>query len=90
MPESTRLDDRVKGIVGNMDALPFQEEELDLIWSEGAIYNIGFERGITEWRKFLKPGGYLAVTDASWFTDSGLLKFMISGWMPIPKSTPFP
>lgn len=65
-----KLDKRVKGVVGNMDALPFQEEELDLIWSEGAIYNIGFERGITEWRKFLKSGGYLAVTDASWFTDS--------------------
>lgn len=39
------LQERVKGIVGSMDALPFEEEELDLIWSEGAIYNIGFERG---------------------------------------------
>ena len=48
-----RLEERVKGIVGNMDALPFQEGEHDLIWSEGAIYNIGYERGITEWRKFL-------------------------------------
>ena len=65
-----RLEERVKGIVGNMDALPFQEGELDLIWSEGAIYNIGYERGITEWRKFLKPGGYLAVTEASWFTET--------------------
>jgi ubiquinone/menaquinone biosynthesis C-methylase UbiE len=63
------LQDRVKGIVGSMDNLPFQEEELDLIWSEGAIYNIGFERGLTEWRKFLKPGGYVAVTEGTWFTD---------------------
>jgi len=36
------LQDRVKGIVGSMDKLPFRDEELDLIWSEGAIYNIGF------------------------------------------------
>lgn len=63
------LPNRVKGHVGSMDQLPFQAEELDLIWSEGAIYNIGFERGINEWRKFLKPGGYLAVSEASWFTD---------------------
>jgi ubiquinone/menaquinone biosynthesis C-methylase UbiE len=42
------LQDRVKGIVGNMENLPFQEEDLDLIWSEGAIYNIGFERGLNE------------------------------------------
>jgi len=42
------LQDRVKGIVGSMDNLPFCDEEFDLIWSEGAIYNIGFERGINE------------------------------------------
>lgn len=63
------LQDRVKGIVGSMDNLPFQEGELDLIWSEGAIYNIGFERGLNEWRKYLKPGGYIAVSESSWFTD---------------------
>lgn len=63
------LHDRVKGIVGSMEELPFQKEEFDLIWSEGAIYNIGFERGLKEWREFLKPGGYLAVTEACWFTE---------------------
>lgn len=63
------LQDRVKGIVGTMENLPFQEEEFDLIWSEGAIYNIGFERGLNEWRKFLKQGGYIAVTENTWFTE---------------------
>lgn len=63
------LQNRVKGIVGSMDNLPFQNEELDLIWSEGAIYNIGFERGLNEWRKYLKTGGYIAVSESSWFTD---------------------
>ena len=52
-----------------MENLPFQEEELDLIWSEGAIYNIGFERGLNEWRKFLKQGGYIAVTENTWFSE---------------------
>lgn len=63
------VDDRVKGIVGSMDDIPFEEGELDLIWSEGAIYNIGFGKGLIYWRKFLKPGGFVAVTEASWFTD---------------------
>ncbi|WP_018336824.1 MULTISPECIES: class I SAM-dependent methyltransferase [Butyricimonas] len=63
------LQDRMKGIVGSMDNLPFQDEELDLIWSEGAIYNIGFERGLNEWRKYLKTGGYIAISESSWFTD---------------------
>jgi ubiquinone/menaquinone biosynthesis C-methylase UbiE len=63
------LQDRVKGIVCSMDNLPFQDEELDLMWSEGAIYNIGFERGLNEWRKYLKTGGYIAVSEISWFTE---------------------
>jgi SAM-dependent methyltransferase len=63
------LQNKVKGEVGSMDNLPFGDEDLDLIWSEGAIYNIGFERGINEWRKFLKTGGYIAVSEVSWFTD---------------------
>ena len=63
------LQNRVKGIVGSMDKLSFQDEELDLIWSEGAIYNIGFERGLKEWRNFLKTGAYIAVSEASWFTE---------------------
>lgn len=63
------IQDRIKGFVGSMDNLPFQYEELDLIWSEGAIYNIGFVRGLKEWSKFLKTGGYIAVTEASWFTE---------------------
>ena len=63
------LHGRVKGIVGNMENLPFQEEDLDLIWSEGAIYNIGFNRGLNDWRKFLKQGGYIAVTENTWFTE---------------------
>lgn len=59
---------RIKGLVGSMESLPFEEKELDLIWSEGAIYNIGFKRGLEEWRKFLKPGGFIAVSEAVWFT----------------------
>jgi SAM-dependent methyltransferase len=67
--EKLGLQDRVKGVVGNMEELPFQKGELDLIWSEGAIYNIGFERGLKEWREYLKRGGYLAITEACWFTE---------------------
>lgn len=63
------LQDRVKGRVGSMDDLPFEKEELDLIWSEGAIYNIGFERGLNEWRNYLKMGGYIAVSESCWFTE---------------------
>lgn len=61
--------DRVKGIVGSMESLPFSSDEFDLIWSEGAIGNIGFEKGLNYWKKFLKKDGYVAVTYESWFTE---------------------
>ena len=63
------LQHRVKGIVASMDNLLFQKDEFDLIWSEGAIANIGFEKGLNHWRDFLKKAGYIAVTYESWFTD---------------------
>lgn len=66
------LENRMKGVVGSMDDLPFAENELDLIWSEGAIYNIGFENGLKLWNKYLKTGGYIAVSEVSWFTPARL------------------
>lgn len=62
------LGDRVSGVVGQMENLPFEQHSFDLIWSEGAIDNIGFENGLRHWHAFLKPGGYLAVTCPSWLT----------------------
>ncbi|MDR2084471.1 MAG: class I SAM-dependent methyltransferase [Bacteroidales bacterium] len=68
--EQLGLHERVKGVVGSMiDPLPFEKESIDLIWSEGAIYNIGFERGFNEWKQYLKTGGYIAASEATWFTD---------------------
>jgi len=63
------LQNRVKGMFGSMDNLPFQNDEFDLIWSEGAIANTGFEKGLNYWKGFLKKDGYVAVTYESWFTD---------------------
>jgi SAM-dependent methyltransferase len=63
------LQGRVRGIVGSIEDLPFQEGEFDLIWSEGAADSIGFEKGLTYWNRFLKKDGYVAVTCPSWLTD---------------------
>jgi ubiquinone/menaquinone biosynthesis C-methylase UbiE len=62
--------DRITTLPCSMDNLPFADEELDVIWSEGAIYNIGFENGVAEWRRFLKAGGLLVASEITWLTDS--------------------
>ena len=61
--------DRIHPTVGSMDALPLEKESFDVIWSEGAIYNIGFERGLREWHKYVKSGGYVAISEVVWLTD---------------------
>ena len=61
---------KISPLCASMEQLPFAAEEFDVIWSEGAIYNIGFKRGVTEWRQFLKPGGLLVVSEITWLTNS--------------------
>ena len=64
--EDAGLADRVEVQVGKMQELDFPDESFDLIWSEGAIYNMGFEAGLRAWRRLLVPDGAIAVTEASW------------------------
>jgi ubiquinone/menaquinone biosynthesis C-methylase UbiE len=52
----------------SMENLSFQPEELDLIWSEGAVYSMGFDKALKNWSTFLKPGGHLAVSEVTWKT----------------------
>ena len=39
---------------------------VDLLWSEGAIYLLGFADGLRLWRPLLAPGGWLAASECSW------------------------
>ncbi len=67
--ERAGLGARIETLAAAMEALNFEDNVFDAIWSEGAIYNIGFEAGIQAWRRFLKPGGILAVSELTWLTD---------------------
>ncbi|HEY40247.1 MAG TPA: class I SAM-dependent methyltransferase [Dehalococcoidia bacterium] len=61
--EEAGLSDRVKTMRRSMVDMDFADESFDVIWAEGSIAAIGFIRGLKEWRRFLKPGGFLAVHD---------------------------
>lgn len=60
--------DKISTMNSTMDALPFSGDAFDVIWSEGAIYNMGFEAGVSAWKRFLKPGGKLVVSEITWLT----------------------
>ncbi len=61
--------DRIKTVQGSMFSLPFRAESFDLIWSEGAIFIIGFKEGLTKWRPLLKDSGHIAVSHLSWLKE---------------------
>lgn len=63
------LEDRVTTVCASMDELPFDEVSFDLIWSEGAIYIMGFENGLKDWWRYLKPGGIIACSEICWLSD---------------------
>lgn len=63
------LSHRIDPHVGDMRSPPCADGELDLLWSEGAVYNIGFADGLRGWRRLLRPGGVVAVTELSWLID---------------------
>ena len=61
---------KIQTVAASFDSLPFPDASLDAIWSEGAIYNLGFAAGVAAWRRYLKPGGVLAVSELTWLHPS--------------------
>jgi ubiquinone/menaquinone biosynthesis C-methylase UbiE len=76
--EKMGFSDKIKTLNCSMDNLPFGDEEYDVIWSEGVIYNIGFEKGVKDWKRFLKTGGMMVISDITLLTadrPSGLQEY---------------
>jgi len=57
---------RLETVEADMNDMTFEPASFDVIWSEGAIYLMGFEKGLAKVKDFVKPGGYVAVSEAVW------------------------
>jgi SAM-dependent methyltransferase len=66
--ERARLADRVHAMVADMGSLDLPEGEFDLIWSEGALYNVGIPAGLALAERLLVPAGYLVFSEPVWRT----------------------
>ena len=60
------LSDYVEVVKCSMFDMDFAYESFDIIWAEGSIFIIGFERGLRDWGRFLKPNGFLVVHEMAW------------------------
>ncbi|WP_134684933.1 class I SAM-dependent methyltransferase [Brevibacillus migulae] len=64
--QTAGVSEQVTAQKASMFSLPFAAGSFDLIWSEGAIYIMGFEHGLRTWRPLLKPHGSIVVSELTW------------------------
>ncbi|UCE13259.1 MAG: class I SAM-dependent methyltransferase [Candidatus Heimdallarchaeota archaeon] len=71
---------RIKTNKCSLFEIEFPDESFDLIWVEGAIYPIGFERGLREWKRLIRGNGFLVVHDEKKGLSSKLKKVSECGY----------
>jgi len=70
MIAASGLSGRVSALVGDMSDPALLPGSFDLVWSEGAFYNLGIENALRVCHRLLRPGGRVAFSDAVWLTDT--------------------
>ena len=65
-PKKEEINHKIKAVKGDMFNLNYENNSFDLIWSEGAIFIIGFEKGLREWKRLLTDKGYFVVSELTW------------------------
>ena len=63
------LSDRITTVEADMAGLPFPDASFDVVWSEGAAYNMGFAAAVAGWKRLLRPGGVMAISEITWLTS---------------------
>ena len=53
----------------DMKDIPAAFARIDLLWCEGAVYNIGFAEGLRTWSKAIAPGGFAVLSELSWLRE---------------------
>jgi SAM-dependent methyltransferase len=74
------LSHRMRTLKCSMLDMDFPEGSFDIIWSEGSIYVIGFENGLNNWARFLKPNRFIVVHDETGNLDEKLTKISSCGY----------
>jgi len=59
----------VETIECDMGNLNWEPGTIDLLWSEGAAYNITFEGALKAWRPFMVSSGIAVVSEMNYFTS---------------------
>ena len=61
---------KIRLVKGDMSHLPYDNSTFDLIWSEGAIFSIGFEKGLRAFKPLLTDNRYLVLSELLWLRNN--------------------
>lgn len=50
--------------------IPDNFKNIDLLWSEGAAYNIGFSNALSLWSQAMSPQGLVVVSELTWLSNA--------------------
>ena len=78
--EEEGFSSRVKTVKCSLFEIDFPDESFAIIWAEGSIWIIGFEKGLKEWNRLLKPNGFLVVHDEIKTVSNKLKKIPSCGY----------
>jgi len=59
----------VEAIECDMGSLDWKSETINLLWSEGAAYNLTFEGALKAWRPFMAVNGIAVISELSYFAS---------------------
>ena len=64
--KENKLDDRVFTYQMDMHDLDFANEEFDIVFANASAEIMGFKNALREWKRLIKPDGYLIISDITW------------------------
>jgi cyclopropane fatty-acyl-phospholipid synthase-like methyltransferase len=77
------IEHRIQTHCMDMKDIPGVFPHIDLLWSEGAAYNIGFSDALTSWASVINTGGFVVVSELSWLREqvpNAVRDFFVSGY----------
>jgi len=81
--KEARIEQLIQTHCMDMKDIPDVFQHIDLLWSEGAAYNIGFSNALIVWASAINPDGFAVVSELSWLREQvpdTVREFFLSGY----------
>jgi trans-aconitate methyltransferase len=81
--KAARVEHLVETHCMDMREIPSVFQHVDLLWSEGAAYNIGFPNALATWASAINKDGFAVVSELSWLREQvpdAVREFFLAGY----------